>query len=131
VAEQRTRQVLREGEARRFFHGGPRGIWPRRIQPPNVTGAPSTADFGAHGVCRRDRVYVTTSLEAATIFGAMVPGGPGSVYEVEPVGEIEPDADCDHPDLSFACRWARILTETPLTDDVVATVRAALEVDDG
>lgn len=113
-----------------YFHGGPRGIWPRRILPPDVTGAPTTADYGADGVCRRDRVYVTTSYAAAAMFAALAPGG-GAIYEVVPDGDVEPDPDCDAPDLSFACRSARIVRAVDLTPEEIETVCAAVASDSG
>lgn len=97
---------------RKYYHGGPRGIWPRKILPPEITDAPSTAEFGAHGICRRDRVYVTTSYEAAQVFASFCPGGRGAVYEVLPIGELEDDPDCTVPGLSYCCRAARIVRST-------------------
>lgn len=38
---------------------------------------------------RRDRVYITTELDAAALFAKGCAGG--SVYRVEPVGPLEPD----------------------------------------
>lgn len=75
----------------KYYHGGPRGL--REILPPSVTGAPSCASYGAEGICRRDRVYLTTLYEAAILYAAMHPSLNGVVYEVEPVGEITPDPD--------------------------------------
>jgi len=96
-----------------YWHGGPRGLsgW---ILPPARTGAPSTADFGAEGVCRRDRVYLTTERVAAEMFASMCPAERVSVYLVEPVGELEADPDVDEPGLSFQAEKARILREFPM-----------------
>jgi rifampin ADP-ribosylating transferase len=58
---------------------------------------------------RHDRVYVTTDKVAAVMFAALHPSG-GSVYVVEPIGELIPDPDCDLPGLSFECERARILS---------------------
>lgn len=77
----------------RYFHGGPPGL-KSEILPPERTGAASTAQYGAGAVCRRDRVYLTTIPDAALIFAACAPSlAPGWVYEVEPVGDVEPDPD--------------------------------------
>ena len=81
-----------------FFHGGPRGL--REVLPSSITGVPSTASYGAEGICRRDRVYVTTDLSAAIMFAAGNPFGAQAVYQVEPEG-LEPDPDCRVPGLSF------------------------------
>jgi hypothetical protein len=91
-----------------LYHGGPRGL--RRILPPSVTGAPSCVDYGAGHVARRDRVYLTTEIEAARLLGAHAPfHGPCAVYEVEPEGELEHDPDCDTPGLSWQCPSARVI----------------------
>ena len=76
-----------------YWHGGRRGI-PRGayILPPTVTKAPSLSEYGAAGVHRRDRVYVTTSQAAALLYAAGV--NRGVIYECEPVGDVEPDPDC-------------------------------------
>jgi len=91
-----------------YYHGGPagrqRGAF---ILPPAVTGAPTTADFGAEAVCRRDRVYVTTNQNAALLYAAG--HRRGVVYQVEPEGELEVDPDCTLPGLSFQCARARIV----------------------
>lgn len=92
-----------------YYHGGApgrqRGAY---ILPPSITGAACTADHVAKtdGVARRDRVYVTTSFNAALLYA----GGHrrGVIYEVEPDGELEPDPDCNEPGLSYQCARARI-----------------------
>jgi hypothetical protein len=95
----------------RYWHGGPEGRGVGEfLLPPAETGARYTTgalacDAGA--VYRRDRVYVTTDRNAARIFAASWPRG--VVYEVEPVGDLEPDPDCSEPGLSFACARARVL----------------------
>lgn len=90
-----------------FYHAGPVGL--RQILPPVVTGAPSAASYGAEGICRRDRVYVTTSLPAAIGFASLCPpDGRGAVYEVEPTNPV-PDPDCSEPGLSWEAERARVL----------------------
>jgi hypothetical protein len=94
-----------------FFHGGTRKL--RRggiLLPPAKSGAPSSADFGADGVCRRDRVYVTDDLDQARMFAILAPPkGHGSVYEVEPLGDLEPDPDFRGETGSWQVSMARVL----------------------
>ncbi len=78
-----------------FFHGGTRRLHRGGVLlPASRTGAPSLADHGAEGVTRRDRVYFTDQLEMARMFALLAPPkGHGSVYEVEPLGDLEHDPD--------------------------------------
>jgi hypothetical protein len=63
-----------------------------RILPPSVTGMPTTADFAAAPVGRRDRVYASTELRVARVYAALAPfRGRGDVYEVALEDPIEPD----------------------------------------
>jgi hypothetical protein len=112
----------------RFFHGGVRGLAVGDYIVPalEINAASVSGDLGAR--YRRDRVYVTTSEAAAREYaGLTIPpaliearrrglppadvlglglGLGGAVYEVEPVGPLEPDADeADH---SWECQRARI-----------------------
>lgn len=89
-----------------FYHGGPPGL--TDLLPPSVTGAESSAKSGNYMV-RADRVYVTTSLMAAEMYAALSPSMRGVVYEVEPIGVLEHDPDCDTPGLSFQCERARVI----------------------
>jgi hypothetical protein len=94
----------------RYFHGGVPDLKVGDfIIPANESGSASTADFGAERVCRKDRIYLTSSFEAAFIFGSMHPSNRGTVYEVEPVGELKHDIDCDLPGLSFEVERAKII----------------------
>lgn len=90
-----------------YFHGGlpgrQRGAF---LLPPNITQVRSLSEFGAAAVHRRDRVYVTTAFEAALLYAASVQNG--VVYQVEPLGQIEADPDCDMPGLSWQCEKARV-----------------------
>jgi hypothetical protein len=98
-----------------WYHGGVPGIYRGGlILPPSTTRAPSLADYGAVGVCRRDRVYVTDWLDAARMYACMAPfKRAGWVYEVEPVGALEPDDDFvgdDQDDYTSMCApEARVL----------------------
>jgi hypothetical protein len=97
----------------RFYHGGPAGL--SVILPPSITGTASSASFGAEGVCKRDRVYVTTSLAAAVGFASLCPpDGNGAVYEVRPA-DLSADPDCDMPGLSFEASSAQVLRRVPVS----------------
>lgn len=106
----------------RFFHGGVRRLKPGDIvQPPSITGAPCASDYGAEGVHRRDRVYLTIDINAARFWAAMYAGrrpdgrtimGRGDLYEVEPLTALEHDPDAVAPGYSFqvgAARVARVI----------------------
>lgn len=91
-----------------YWHGGRPGIQRGAfILPPSITKARSLSEFGAAGVCRTDRVYVTTSRAAAIMYAAGVKRG--VIYECEPMGQIEPDPDCTEPGLSWQCERARVI----------------------
>lgn len=94
------------------------------ILPPTVTGHRSLADYGAGAVCRRDRIYVATDFQAAALYAGMYPGKKrGCVYQVEPIGQLEHDPDCDRPDLSFSVERARIVKMFKLSRSDVALIR--------
>ena len=89
-----------------YVHGGVRGLKRGdQILPPAQTGSASITDSTsgwlkaeADKVYRRDRVYLITDVEQARIFAACHPaeGGRtygGSVYLVEPEGDVELDPD--------------------------------------
>jgi len=90
-----------------YYHGGIRGLQPGDlILPPDETGAVSVADVGAPTeelsirvaqVHRKDRVYLTSDVFAARVFASLHPNSRrrygGDVYEVEPIGDVEPDPD--------------------------------------
>lgn len=95
-----------------YYHGGVRRLKVGdRILPPKNTGAPSTARFGAAAVCRLDRVYMTSDQRAAGLYALLAPPrGRGWVYEVEPLGLIEPDPDwLGNPGVSVCAPAARVL----------------------
>lgn len=107
-----------------YYHAGPVGL--REILPPNVTGAASSASYGAAGVCRRDRVYVTTDLLAAVGFASLVPPrGDGAVYLVEPVN-IAPDPDCNTPGLSFEAERARVIRRIRVSGKLLKQARKGM-----
>lgn len=111
-----------------YYHGGKPGMKPGQfILPPSFTRARTLADFGAEGICRRDRVYVITDFSVASMYAAMFPGKKGGyVYLVEPVGEIEDDPDCNQPGLSFSAEKARIVKVFKLSKNEVSMVRMAV-----
>jgi rifampin ADP-ribosylating transferase len=77
-----------------YFHGGVPGLKPGCIiLPPTITKVRSCSDYGAAGVHRRDRVYLCTEPEGALIYAVMHPSRKGVVYQVQPIGEVEPDPD--------------------------------------
>lgn len=94
-----------------LYHGGAR--WLDRkgvILPPSRTGAPCGSDFGGAGVHRRDRVYLTSSLDEARMFALLAPPrGGGTVYEAEPIGDTEPDPDYSGPAVCVQVPMARIV----------------------
>jgi len=96
----------------KYYHGGYGGLREGKlVLPPSITGALSCADYGAHNVCRRDRVYITTGVEEARYIASKTPGG--KVYEVFPIGELADDPDCSEKGLSFECVKARVVRVVP------------------
>lgn len=92
----------------KYFHGGPRGLKAGDyLLPPKDTGARHCSEFGAAGVHRTDRVYVTPEYNGALLFASG--HDKGVVYQCEPVGTLEPDPDCNTPGLSWQCEKARII----------------------
>lgn len=109
-----------------YFHGGPPrlyvGDW---ILPPSETGLPSSRLYG-NDMCRADRVYVTTAVEAAAIFASFHPSGKGQIYRVRPEGDIKHDPDCSEPGLSFECERAEVLEVIRITKRQRAYVRQVI-----
>ncbi len=96
----------------RYYHGGYGKLKAgNMLLPPTITGAKSCADYGAAHVCRRDKVYVTTDIDAARFAASMTPNG--KVYEVFPVGELTADPDCLVSGESFECDKARVVRVVP------------------
>lgn len=84
-----------------YYHGGVPGLSAGDLLlPPAETGERSQADLG-NGKCRRDRVYLTTVPVVASMMAAAwridTADVSGDVYEVEPLGEVEPDPDYSGP----------------------------------
>ncbi len=108
-----------------YYHGGrpgrARGAY---LLPPSITRAPSLSEYGAAGVHRRDRVYMTTSIEAAALYAAGWPKG--VIYECEPIGALEPDPDCTEPGLSYQCERARVLRLIKVPNQMIAHIRMDL-----
>lgn len=108
----RLQNEARDGCGEVYFHGGlpgrTRGSF---LLPPNFTKVRSMARLlkkEADGVVlREDRVFVTTSRDAALLYASG--WRRGVIYEVEPIGLLEPDPDCSMPGLSWQCEKARVL----------------------
>lgn len=110
-----------------YWHGGAPGLRVgSHVLPPVVTKAASLGDYYARGIARRDRVYVTTSYDAACMYAAMHPSDAGKVYKVQPQGEIEPDPDCTQDCLSFACHHATVLAVHRLRGKLRMQIRKAM-----
>jgi hypothetical protein len=111
----------------RFYHGGFPGLAVgQRILPASQTGAPSTASFGAAGVCDPSRVYLTTDVHAAILFACMHPSLDGQVYRVAPIGVLQADPDCNIAGLSFSCDAALIVGRVKVKRKQMARCRAAV-----
>ena len=108
-----------------YWHGGPAGL-PRGsfILPAEVTKSRSLSEYGAAGIHRRDRVYLTTSQAAAMLYAAGQRRG--AIYQCEPIGTLEPDPDCNMPGLSWQCEKARIIRVLKVRPDHIAAARSIL-----
>lgn len=115
-----------------YFHGGVPDLGPGDlILPPDESGSPTTADYGAALVCRRDRVYLGSDVSIAVVYTAMHPSNRGGLYEVEPIGDVEPDPDwAGEPGLSVAAPRARVVAvidpETAVEGGTIAELRLSL-----
>lgn len=106
-----------------WYHGGrPRLLPGELLLPPAVTGVEDTITSGRwtlpddpdRAVLRPDRVYLTMSRDEATLFAGLWTDGiarrGGSVYAVEPIGDLDPDPDYrGTPRLAWMCESARII----------------------
>ncbi|NKI17399.1 hypothetical protein HCU74_08215 [Spongiibacter sp. KMU-166] len=107
----------------RYYHGGRGGMRKGQfVLPPDVTGAKSTAKFGNY-MCDTSQVYVTTEFTDAAMYAV---GVGGDIYEVEPIGELQEDPDCNRPGISFSCTKAKILKRHRLTSNERVAVLNAL-----
>ena len=94
----------------RYYHGGVGHLQKGQfLLPPTITRlTKSCSEFGAAGIHRRDRVYVTTDAHAAFVFAAGAPAHTAAVYEVEPE-DLSHDPDCTVIGTSFECLRAKIV----------------------
>lgn len=113
-----------------YWHGGfPRIRVGGKILPPSITGHKCASDYGASDVHSRDRIYITTSFDAAKIWASMYPSNEAVIYEVSPIGEVEPDPDCSAPGLSFQCSGATVVSKIYLAKHVAKAIRSYLLMD--
>ncbi|HEY4529340.1 MAG TPA: hypothetical protein VIG97_03275 [Luteimonas sp.] len=70
-------------------------------------------------------MYLTTDRNAALLYAAAQRRG--VIYEVEPIGTLEPDPDCDTPGLSWQCERARVLRVIKPKPGHLLVARRALE----
>jgi 8-oxo-dGTP pyrophosphatase MutT (NUDIX family) len=107
-----------------FYHGGRPGLHVGDLLlPPTESGARPEIDFldlnfhanlaHAASLVRRDRVYLTSSKNDATVWASLhrlgTPTRGGDVYRAEPIGSTEPDPDYNGPDTVVHCARARIV----------------------
>jgi len=115
-----------------YYHGGPAGLSiGDKLLPPKTTGRPSTAQYGAAGVCDPSKVYITPDPTAAAMFAAMNADGIGAVYRVRPWGEIAHDPDCSERGLSYSCDGAVILGRVRIRRKTLAKIRKAMLMEGG
>ena len=94
------------------------------LLPPAETGVFGMSNLNP--LCRNDRVYLTRSIDGARFFASAAPNP--VVYEAVPEGEIESDPDCTEPDLSIACRKARIIALHKIPGKVIKKSRKRMRV---
>ena len=111
----------------KYFHGGCPGLSPGdTVRSARATGVRSVSS-AAGDAYRRDRVYITASVAEArdyarlyispSVMDALSHNGRldladlgGAVYEVEPLGPIEPDRDyVGNPGISWQTIEARVV----------------------
>ena len=68
-------------------------------------------------LCRRNRVYLTRSIDGARFFASAAPNP--VVYEAVPEGEIEADPDSTEPGVSIACQKAKIIAIHKIAGKVI------------
>lgn len=100
--------------SRLLYHGGVAGLKVGdRLLPPDATGAATEAQLldavGMRLICRRDRVYVTATLDIARLYAAL--RACGDVYEVEVDQPLERDgaAMVLADETSYVCPAATIV----------------------
>jgi hypothetical protein len=103
----------------RFFHGGRAGLLVGSyVLPAAAIGMKSRekaveqmlGDDFDRALYQSDKAYVSTDLDWV-ICCACRSRFPIAVYEVEPLGAIEPDPDCER---SYTCERAKILRRVPV-----------------
>jgi hypothetical protein len=99
-----------------YWHGGPR-IVGDHICSPAVTGFSRSGDHGVH---------VSTDRTLAEAYASTLPR-PGWVYEVEPLGSLEPVPSLvGGPTVSYRCDSARIIRRFTVPATVRDAYRAAI-----
>jgi hypothetical protein len=99
---------------KQYFHGGNRKLHVGDyILPQAETGVVGMS----HPLCRKDRVYLTTSIVDAQFYASAADDP--VVYVVIPAGEIEPDPDCTQPGQSFACPKAKVIAIRKIPGKVI------------
>src|SRR5258708_6084187 len=106
-----------------YFHGGNRGLQVGDyVLPQSETGA----EYAPHELHRKDRAYVTPSIDATNFYGSKPWHKNPVVYVVKPEGEIEADPDCNVPGGSFACQKARVIAIKKIPGKVIKKHRKAM-----
>ena len=106
-----------------YFHGGNRGLHVGDfILPPSETGVTCMA----HAHHRKDRAYITPDIVDANFYASDPDHDHPVVYVVKPIGEIEPDPDCNRPGGSFTCEKAEIIAIRSIPGKVIKKARKAM-----
>lgn len=114
----------------KYYHGGYGELKVGQyVLPPLLTRAATTANYGASSVLDRSKVYVCTQFEGALLFACGHHSGRGKVYEVEPMGGLEPDPDADRPNFSFQCQRAKVLKVYRVKGKTIKRVQKVLMED--
>lgn len=105
-----------------YWHGGPAGLAVGDVILPasELSHMPGFYAMEDYADADPNRVYVTTSPLIAESFAELVIDWSrmppvkvhGAVYEVEPVGSVEPDPDYPGSGCHFSCERARIVAVT-------------------
>jgi hypothetical protein len=99
-----------------YWHGGGRIDGPL-VLPGNETGRSRSGDVG---------VFVTIDRSLAETYASTV-SGPAWVYEVEPLGGLEPIPSLvGGPTISFRCERARIIRRFTVSNAVRAAIQRAV-----